>query len=56
MAFLKMQLNKIVYVGNELEADTQAVKDAVLIGAWLNRDNKIVDPRVPTIHSLIKVW
>ncbi|MFQ5963983.1 MAG: HAD family hydrolase [Candidatus Scalinduaceae bacterium] len=47
-----LQPSDIVYVGNELESDALAAKNAGMIGVWLNRDNKKVDPRVPTIHSL----
>ncbi|ODS34618.1 MAG: Pyrimidine 5'-nucleotidase YjjG [Candidatus Scalindua rubra] len=47
-----LQPGEIMYVGNELEEDALAAKAVGLTGVWLNRDDKRVDPRVPTIHSL----
>lgn len=47
-----LQPGEIMYVGNELEEDALAAKSAGLMGVWLNRDDKRVDSRVPTIHSL----
>jgi HAD superfamily hydrolase (TIGR01549 family) len=47
-----LQPGEIMYVGNELEEDALAAKNAGLMGVWLNREDKRVDSRVPTIHSL----
>ncbi len=47
-----LQPSEIIYIGNDLETDALAAKAAGMAGVWLNRDDEMVDIRVPTIHSL----
>ncbi len=48
-----IQPGEVVYIGNDLETDALAAKAAGIVGVWLNRDDRRVDPRVPTVHSLL---